>query len=199
MTSVKKVGNELIIDPKAIATIDQYKNHTDPTYVGPGTWSVIHQQAFAAQTPAKQQEFILFMLDVCQKFPCHVCSQHCSEYISSHPMKDFVNTVIDINGEQKQLGMFIWSWKFHNVVNSRLKKPIMSWETAYDLYAGKDSGVCVAACMASSGPDETANNDSTAMYEKQKSNTPITSKTVSTNISAPSLNRLSTNFRRVNY
>ena len=139
--------NELLKEPGAIGILANYKDHTDPKYIGPGTWNVIHRRARKAVTHAQQVAFIEFMKDICYGFPCTVCKGHCTEYIKNHPMEEYLDVLVDINGEKSLLGMFVWAWKFHNAVNTRIKKPIMSWDTAYNLYSESESLVCSKNCL----------------------------------------------------
>lgn len=127
-------------------TVTEFKDHTDPEYVGPGAWNTIHRMAFSAKTKEQQTIFIQSMNDICSGFPCLNCRYHCSEYIRNHPMEEYVNMSVDVNGEKLPLGLFLWSWKFHNAVNARLKKPIMDWNTAYNIYSDNDNLVCNKNC-----------------------------------------------------
>lgn len=131
----------------ATGLLSDYKDHTDPKYIGPGTWNVIHRRAFKARNHTQGIEFIEFMKDVCHGFPCLVCKGHCTEYIINHPIEDYLDTMVDFNGDRIQLGLFVWTWKFHNAVNARIKKPSMSWYTAYNLYSDTESLVCSKNCL----------------------------------------------------
>lgn len=143
----------------ATAILSQFKDHTDPKYTGPGTWNVIHRIAFKARTKSEQLAFISLMKEICAGFPCKVCNGHCTEYIKNHPMEDYLNTKVEIGHKKEPLGLFIWSWKFHNAVNTRLKKPIMSWDTAYNIYSEKESLICSKSCLnADHPPDGNENN-----------------------------------------
>lgn len=149
------VINTKELDKVAGENKDKFKDDTDPKYVGPGTWNVIHRTSFAANTLDEQKKFIKLMNEICSGFPCTVCKSHCTEYIKTHPMEEYLDKEIDINGKKVKLGMFIWSWKFHNAVNARLKKPIMNWTTAYNLYSGKEELICSKSCLESDiGPDK---------------------------------------------
>lgn len=143
--------NQLINDPQAIATLESFKDNSDPKYIGPGTWNIIHKQAFLARTHKQQLNFIILMKAICYEFPCNACKTHCTKYIELNPMEDYLDTKVEINGENLPLGMFIWSWKFHNAVNSRINKPIMSWDTAYNLYSDSQSLVCSKSCTEAKG------------------------------------------------
>lgn len=129
--------------------LNDFKDFTDPKNVGPGTWNVIHRISYAANTDDKQQKFIQLMKDICDGFPCEICRGHCQEYIKNNPMEKYIGKTITIEKEKKQLGMFIWGWRFHNAVNKRLKKSIMDWDTAYNLYSPSESLVCSKSCEES--------------------------------------------------
>lgn len=135
-------------EPGADAVLSQFKDSTDPEYIGPGTWNVIHRIAFKSSSRSEQLAFIKFMEDICYGFPCIVCKGHCTEYIKNHPIRDYLGVAFEINSEKLFLGMFVWSWKFHNAVNHRLNKPIMSWDTAYNLYSQTETLVCSRNCTS---------------------------------------------------
>jgi hypothetical protein len=130
-------------------TLKDFKDHTDPKYIGPGTWNIMHRYAFKSRTSVEQKTFINFMKELCSGFPCEVCRGHCKEYIMNNPMESYVDKTINVDGENIVLGLFIWTWKFHNAVNARLKKSVMSWDTAYNLYSDNDSLVCSSSCSES--------------------------------------------------
>lgn len=139
---------------KTSSKLEDFADITNPKYVGPGTWNAIHRTAYQARTPAEQKFFITWMTNVCHGFPCTICQGHCTEYIENHPMEPYMKVVVDIDGQKEALGMFIWSWKFHNAVNTRLRKPIMDWLTAYNLYSGKHSLTCNQNCAAAADDGE---------------------------------------------
>ena len=113
----------------------------DPTVVGPGTWYTIHLKAMNSIDNKSIREFIDFMHLLADNFPCPKCREHIKQYIKTHPFSDLIK--LEKNG--RKIGMFKWSWMFHNAVNSRLRKPNMDWETAWDLYSG-ETEVCSKNC-----------------------------------------------------
>lgn len=135
---------ELNAEADATGVLSNYKDNTDPKYIGPGVWSVIHRQAFSSQTIDQQNYCIIFIKQICYGFPCKICRGHSIEYIKNHPLEEYLGATMD----GKLLGLFIWTWKFHNSVNARLKKPIMSWATASTLYGESNSNICTANCLA---------------------------------------------------
>jgi hypothetical protein len=157
---------QLDSEKDATGLITDYKDSTDPKYIGPGVWNTIHRQAYGANTPSKQQQFIIFMKDTCYNFPCTVCRGHCTEYIKNNPLEVYIGSTVD----DKPLGLFIWSWKFHNAVNARLKKPIMSWNTAITLYSESNDKVCSLSCINAEGEGEEKNNTNNLGYNNNYNN-----------------------------
>ena len=115
---------------------------TDPKYIGPGVWYNIHLKAYEATDNDKIEDFIDEMYLLAQKFPCKKCRTHINAYIESHPFDDLRHLK---NKEGRLIGMFKWSWLFHNAVNTRLHKPIVDWETAWEMY-DVEPEVCSKNC-----------------------------------------------------
>ena len=104
---------------------------TDPKYIGPGVWYNIHLKSYEATDAKRIEEFIDEMYLLAQKFPCKKCRTHINAYIESHPFDDLRYLK---NKEGRPIGMFKWGWLFHNAVNTRLNKPLVDWETAWEMY-----------------------------------------------------------------
>jgi len=98
---------------------------------GPGTWFCIHVHARNSKTQNQKEAFIKFINNICQNLKCGECNGHCHKYIEEHPPNKFMN-VIENN---EDIGMFMWSWMFHNAVNKRIGKKIMDWKTALMMYS----------------------------------------------------------------
>lgn len=127
-----------------VSPFSKFDDVTDPKLSGPPLWYIIHSTSFSAREMESIQSFILTMKNICNNFPCKHCKGHCQDYIKKHPIEKEIDTVI--NG--KRLGMFLWSWKFHNAVNQRLNKPIVNFETAYKMYDITDpnNAICSKNC-----------------------------------------------------
>lgn len=119
-------------------------NITDPKVVGPGIWFNIHRDAYDAQTIIKQRKAIKNIKRECDIFPCPNCRQHCQDYIRDHPIEQYIGVMV--NG--KPLGIFLWTWEFHNAVNARTNKPTVNWTTACGLYGINNSNTCSKECTA---------------------------------------------------
>lgn len=115
---------------------------SDPTVVGPGIWWLIHMKAKDATNDELVEEFIDYIYFLAEKFSCKKCRKHINQYIETHPFDDLRNLR---NDEGERIGMFKWSWLFHNAVNTRIGKPYVEWETAVEMFYG-DSGICSQNC-----------------------------------------------------
>ncbi len=116
---------------------------SDAVIIGPGIWYTIHKKAYLAINARSKQEFIDYMMWLREYFPCTKCRNHIIEYIDTHPLESQWHLRLS-NG--RDIGMFSWSWLFHNAVNLRLEKPQMPFETAYHLYSDDAIIPCGAGC-----------------------------------------------------
>lgn len=93
---------------------------------GPRGWQWAHSEAInypAAPTPRQQQAAHLRFWAFIQGLPCGECRYHATEYARVYP-PDFSGT----HNYQT------WMWRFHNAVNRRLGKPLISAEEYRELY-----------------------------------------------------------------
>ena len=112
--------------------------NTDPKKFGPELWRVIHVSAINMN----QDEFIKWVTIQLNNIPCGNCRQHALEYLRSSPPEVYKD-VYDKSGEF--IGMFKWTWMFHNEVNKRLGYKIMDYQMAYNLYNRQDV-TCSETC-----------------------------------------------------
>lgn len=103
---------------------------------GPGIWFMLHTNAVIATTPEQIKNFIEQVKNLGEHFPCHQCKPHFQRYCKEHPIEGYVN---------KERGMFLWVWEFHESVNKRLGKPSMTFDEAWKHYTSKDS-ICNDDC-----------------------------------------------------
>jgi len=116
---------------------------SNPLKFGPGTWYVIHTIAKNATNEEKKYHFVTVMESIKNTLPCEKCRNHCLDYIKNNPIEAFWNVTND-GGEQ--IGLFKWSWIFHNAVNKRLNKPLIDWDTAYNMYGEPGTMICTKGC-----------------------------------------------------
>lgn len=115
----------------------------NPEYVGPGIWYTMHSMAYYAQNPPDAFRFAQWIRWLSITFPCLTCREHFQLYLKNNP--------IDLSNQEyykgRRISLFKWTWKFHNTVNRRLNKPIVTWEAAYKPYDEPDA-TCHENCKA---------------------------------------------------
>lgn len=111
--------------------------NVDPKYFGPGIWWCLHQNSLRAITTETKLEFRRFLNDIVTKIWCKKCRFHATKYINENPIEEY---------DQLAYGYFTYVWNFHNIVNKRLGKPEMNWQTAYKLYTNQFQNVCQHGC-----------------------------------------------------
>lgn len=138
-------SNDLRAIKGATAVKSQFKDITDPAYFGPGIWYIFHSKSFRANNRQLQLETIAYIRDIINILPCPSCKQHAQKYLLEHPPEQYLDVMID----NMNIGIFLWCFLFHNAVNARIGKPIMSWDTAFDLYniTEEKKGMCSKACL----------------------------------------------------
>lgn len=99
--------------------------------IGPGIWYSIHLKGALATTDYLKDMFEEYINELCDNFPCKKCKKHFREFLDKNPIKNYRN-IIDKFGED--IGLFKWSWMFHNDVNKRLGKDLIDYELAYQIY-----------------------------------------------------------------
>ncbi len=121
---------------------------TDPRVIGPGTWYSIHIMAMSCEDTDSCLFFIRFVKAIITSFPCDKCRQHAKAFIEKHPPERYLSLT---NDKDEHIGMFKWSWEFHNVANTFLEKPKISFADAWELYS--DPQICYGDCDSLSDPD----------------------------------------------
>lgn len=95
-----------------------------PEVFGPKMWHIIH--AASASYPAKasapeMEEMMFFITGIPAAIPCNACKMDTRRYLA-HKFSPEV-----LKGRQELFEFFV---AFHNYVNAKLGKPLMSLETA---------------------------------------------------------------------
>jgi len=93
-------------------------SHVSPQCFGPPMWKSLHNIFRAYEpTPEKEQALKQFMSNLATLFPCPRCGAHIKEAIKTMPT-------------DSKYSAFKWSIDFHNSVNERINKPILSYKDA---------------------------------------------------------------------
>lgn len=113
---------------------DRVEFPSSPPVFGPGVWLSIHILAIDSVNDIAIGFFIAWINKMVYRLPCSTCIKHATDYLSKNPPEPYIDTV---NSNGVKNGMFMWSWKFHNYVNGRLGKEVISFENAYNMYLPK--------------------------------------------------------------
>lgn len=111
---------------------------SDPKVFGPGMWYVIHNTALKMG----EETFSDWIYITLSSIPCLKCRTHAMEYLKQNPLDLFKDVYDEEDGEL--VGMFKWSWNFHNTVNQKLKKSTLDYRTAYRMY--RNESICSSDC-----------------------------------------------------
>lgn len=93
---------------------------------GPLGWRWLHLEAINfPEAPDREIQSAMFLRfwSFIQSLPCAECRLHATKYIRAYPP--------DFSGSG---GFQTWAWRFHNAVNLRLKKPLMTAEEYRNAY-----------------------------------------------------------------
>ena len=103
----------------------------DPQVFGPGSWTVSHVLAIVCDDSGTSDDFkfyTVFTYRMLHALPCSKCRAHAVRYLDKFP----------IPKTSEEGSLFEWSVIFHNVVNKRLKKMLMSLEEARQIYSNTE-------------------------------------------------------------
>lgn len=128
-------------DKLAQGKLSQYKNFEDVTYYGPGEWLIIHEDSLENDENAAKS-----IIKRIKKLRCDVCKKHASEYLKTNPIEPYIGKMIVHEGVSRPIGLFVWTWLFHNAVNTRLGKPTMRLT---DALMAIQTGSCATECSNS--------------------------------------------------
>ena len=124
-------------------------SHTDPKYIGPGYWASFHRRSFFADMTkdnptyekiVERREMVAksIVQDV-ENFPCFNCREHAINYLKQYPITDSIF-------KRDKNALFNWTVDFHNFVNNRIGKPIVTIEQATLLWSDDGKGTCFKNC-----------------------------------------------------
>lgn len=113
-----------------------YSNLSDPKVWGPAFWFTLHTGAAKypkIASPIIADKMKSYIIGIPTMLPCVVCQTHATNHIEKNKCK--LDEIC--SGREKLFKFFV---EFHNIVNKRYNKPIISVEDAYKMY---DSGINV--------------------------------------------------------
>jgi hypothetical protein len=128
---IKKNETKDTIDVKY--TANTYSNAADPEVWGPSFWFTLHNGAMkypVKASPIWIERMKGFILGIPVMIPCEKCADHATSYIESN----YKHLDEIVSGRDNLFKFFV---DFHNKVNERYGKPIMSYENARKLYSGR--------------------------------------------------------------
>lgn len=111
--------------------VDSFSTISPPIF-GPPLWFSLHNAAAHYSdnpSPITRERMKHIILGIPVLTPCANCSEHASAYIEKH--YDELDKIC--SGRDPLFKFFV---DFHNYVNERYNKPIMSYEDAYKIYLG---------------------------------------------------------------
>ena len=100
---------------------------------GPIGWAWLHAEALnlpEQPTPEEQIEARRRFWAFLYTLPCPECRDHSLEYSRAHPPLFSSSAAYQA-----------WAWRFHNAVNYRLRKPLMSRAEYLERYYGVKAGL----------------------------------------------------------
>ncbi len=130
-TITKKRQGQLVRDQLTLEQIKSKYEIITKNDWGPLLWFLIHLVAANLRsdngivTDETAQTFKAFIVSISLLVPCPDCKQHMTSYMMNTQIGDVIKT---------PNGAFMWTYKFHNAVNQRLKKSEMPLQTAWNLY-----------------------------------------------------------------
>lgn len=136
MDNFKRPGRRGIAIPIKPAPV--YKIPANAAITGSGLWFSIHIMSIHASTAEKYQSVVWFINLLSLTHPCLECRNHMTNYLTTHPLS--------------QVGLkdlFRYTVEFHNAVNKRLNKPLISLEDATNLYSSIANIPCNSGCSNS--------------------------------------------------
>lgn len=131
------------IQPTLLEKSGEKELSFSPEETGPGMWYILHVAAKEAITEEKKQSFLSLVDLIKRNHHCQTCRKHMEDFTETHPLENFWN-IKSAKGEE--IGCFLWTFIFHNSVNSRLGKKQPDWETAYNMYSNAEMTPCTAGC-----------------------------------------------------
>ena len=107
-----------------------YTNSSDPEVFGPALWFSLHNASVKypeKASPIAREKMKGVIIGLPMLVPCDNCFNHCTSFVESK--WDELDTICSTREN-----LFNFFVDFHNKVNQRHGKPLMSYEDAWKLY-----------------------------------------------------------------
>jgi len=104
---------------------------SNPKVWGPPLWFSLHTSSVyypENPSPIVKERIKGRILAIPYEIPCPTCKPHASAFIEKH--RDNLDKIVS-----SRMGLFRFYVDFHNAVNARHNKPIMSYDEAWKKYA----------------------------------------------------------------
>jgi hypothetical protein len=98
---------------------------------GPGLWTSLHCMSFnypENPTEDDKKHYLSFFTLLGEMLPCIFCKQSYKIYLKYFPINDFL---------KNRYGCTYWVYTLHNLVNSKLGKPLMEFQQCVEIYEKK--------------------------------------------------------------
>lgn len=130
---VPKIATNTTAHP---GSLPQQHKSKDPQVWGPALWLALH--TCAAYYPEKahalcQMQAKGFIMGLPSMLPCESCSAHAQAFIDAHHQSPHQMDHI-VSGRKPLFAFFV---DFHNAVNRRQNKKVVSYEEALAMYGNK--------------------------------------------------------------
>lgn len=102
-----------------------------------GIWFCIHILSLRAKTIESMRNFVNELVYILGKIQCDNCRNHALNYIKTNPIEKYFKLRDSRSGIL--IGMFYYTWEFHNSVNRRLGKKEMDFYTALQIYSSAET------------------------------------------------------------
>lgn len=106
---------------------------SSPDIFGPSYWYILHSGSISYPinpTPIVKEKMKNFIIGIPIMIPCKNCQEHATSYIEKY----YNNLDIICSSRDSLFKFFV---DFHNAVNNRLNKPLVTYDDAYKMYSGK--------------------------------------------------------------
>lgn len=136
---------------------------SDPNYWGPALWTALHTISFnypEQPTPTERDQYRTFFQSLKHVLPCGKCRTHYAEGL---------DTLLPLEPALRNRDTFSrWLVEFHNSVNQRLGKTLVSYDSVkekYDALSGKcPDNVCKIEVEATCPPTATQRRTHYLLY-----------------------------------